>query len=101
MRNYPQFVFAVSCTTRTPRSGELDGREYYFINLSEFESRIEERDFAEWEALHGNHYGTLKSEIVRLRQAGHHVLLDLDVKGALNLRRQYPDAFLLFIAPPS
>jgi guanylate kinase len=101
MAQHSRFVFAVSCTTRNPRQGEQDGREYYFVSLEEFEARIARSEFAEWEALHGNHYGTLKDEIARLQQAGSHVLLDLDVLGALNLRLQHPEAFLLFIAPPS
>jgi guanylate kinase len=98
---YPRFVFAVSCTTRGPRPGELDGREYYFIRPEDFQRRVDADEFAEWEAFFGNRYGTLKSEIERLRQAGHHVMFDLDVKGALNLKGQYPEALLVFVAPPS
>ena len=97
----PAFVFAVSCTTRTPRTGEVEGREYYFIGAEEFERRVAAGEFAEWEALHAHRYGTLKAEIERLRRAGRHVLFDLDAKGALSLKRLYPEALLVFIAPPS
>jgi len=95
------FSFAVSCTTRAPRPGEVEGREYYFIKLDEFSRRVQADEFVEWEELHANRYGTLKSEIDRLRDIGRHVLLDLDVKGALSVRRSYVEALLVFIAPPS
>jgi len=97
----PRYRFAVSCTTRGPRAGEEHGREYYFLADEEFERRVAADEFAEWERLHARRYGTLKSEIARLRDAGHHVLFDVDVKGALRLKELYPEARLVFIAPPS
>lgn len=101
LAEFPRFAFAVSCTTRAPRAGELDGREYYFLSAEEFERRVAGGEFAEWEAFFGNRYGTLKAEIERLRRAGRHVVFDLDVKGALNLKRLYPEARLVFVEPPS
>lgn len=101
MAEFPVFSFAVSCTTRAPRPGEMEGREYYYLTDAEFTRRVEAGEFAEWEALHAHRYGTLRAEIERLRRAGRHVLFDLDVKGGLNLKRQYPEALLVFIAPPS
>ena len=94
-------MFAVSCTTRPPRTGEEHGREYYFLSHEDFDSHVKADDFVEWEQLHANRYGTLKSEIERLRALGQHVLLDLDVKGALNARERLHDVLLVFIAPPS
>lgn len=97
----PRYAFAVSCTTRAPRAGEVEGRDYYYLEDGEFQRRIDAEEFAEWEQLHARRYGTLKAEIERLRRAGRHVLFDVDVKGALNLKRIFPDALLVFIAPPS
>ncbi len=101
LAGHGRFAFAVSCTTRPPRAGEQEGREYYFIGPEEFEQRVQAGEFAEWEAFFAHRYGTLKAEIERLRQAGRHVVFDLDVKGALNLKGQYPEARLVFVAPPS
>ena len=81
--------------------GEVNGREYYFLSRDEFDAHVRNDDFVEWEELHANRYGTLKSEIERLRAMGRHVLLDLDVKGALNARERLADVLLVFIAPPS
>lgn len=101
LREAPRFAFAVSCTMRAPRPGEQDWREYYFLSEEAFDQHVALGDFAEWEALHARRYGTLKAEIQRLRDAGRHVLFDVDVKGALNLKAQYEEALLVFIAPPS
>jgi len=101
LREAPRFAFAVSCTTRAPRPGEEHGRDYYFLSEDAFDRHVAQGDFAEWEALHARRYGTLKAEIARLREAGRHVLFDVDVKGALNLKAQYPEALLVFIAPPT
>lgn len=95
------FRFAVSCTTRPPRKGELHGREYYFVSQEEFEQKIAAGAFAEWEALHARHYGTLLSELDRIRAEGRTAVLDVDVKGALSMRARLPEALLVFIAPPS
>ncbi len=101
LADYAHFRFAVSCTTRPPRAGEEHGREYYFIDQVEFDKRVADGDFAEWEALHANRYGTLISELDRIRAEGCHPVLDVDVKGALNIQRRLPDSLLVFIAPPS
>jgi guanylate kinase len=101
LAEHKRFAFAVSCTTRAPRPGERDGREYYFLAPEDFERRVAAGEFAEWEAFFGNRYGTLKAEIERLRQAGRHVVFDLDVKGALNVKGLYPEALLVFVEPPS
>lgn len=94
---------SVSATTRQPRGQEQDGREYYFISRERFEQLIGEDAFVEWEQVYqGTYYGTLKSEIERIEQAGHHVVFDIDVKGGINIKRLFGErARAIFIAPPS
>ncbi len=91
---------SVSATTRSPRPDEQDGREYYFLSKQEFLDRVEAGDFVEYAEVHGNLYGTLKSELVRLRGTELDTVLELDVQGAVAVRELYPDAILIFIAPP-
>ena len=93
--------YSVSCTTRLPRTGEVDGRDYYFLSQGEFESRRERGEFAEWAEVHGRLYGTLRSEVRRVLEAGRHVLMDIDVQGATQFHAAFPDAVLIFILPPS
>lgn len=95
--------FSISCTTRAPRGKEQDGKEYYFISNDEFARRIKEDLFVEYENVYaGTYYGTLKSEIERIENKGHHVVFDVDVKGGLHLKQLFGDrALSLFIAPPS
>ena len=104
LTEYPgQFELSVSCTTRAPRGEEVNGREYYFISVEEFQQRIAGDEFIEYEQVYeGLYYGTLKAEIERIEQAGHQVLFDVDVKGGLNLKRILGDrALSVFICPPS
>ncbi|HEX3868434.1 MAG TPA: guanylate kinase, partial [Gemmatimonadaceae bacterium] len=93
--------YSVSCTTRSPRPNEIDGRDYYFLNDAEFRRREEAGDFAEHAAVHGRQYGTLKSEIARVLDAGKHVVLDIDVQGTRQLRQAFPGAVTVFVLPPS
>ena len=94
--------FSVSATTRQKRAGEQEGVSYYFLNKEDFEEKISTGGFIEHEFFFGNHYGTLLDKTVEIIDAGTHILLDLDVKGALNLKRLFPDnSLLLFIKPPS
>ena len=95
--------FSVSATSRPPRGKEQDGVEYYFITPEEFRKRIENGDFIEFQEVYKDRfYGTLKSEIERIEQSGHHVVFDVDVKGGVNLKKIFGDkALALFIAPPS
>ena len=97
------FELSVSCTTRAPRGEEVHGREYYFISLEEFEKRIKKGDFIEYEQVYeGLYYGTLRSEIDRIEQAGRAVIFDVDVKGGINLKRILGDkATSIFVCPPS
>lgn len=99
----PQLAFSVSCATREKRVNETDGKDYYFITAEEFRKRIENQEFAEWEEVYEDHfYGTLKSEIERLQKDGKHVIFDIDVKGGLNLKKQFGNkAVAIFVQPPS
>ncbi len=94
--------FSVSTTTRAPREGEQDGVDYYFISEDEFRTHIENDDFVEYEQVYaGRFYGTLKSEIARILDSGRNVILDIDCKGGINVKRLYgDDALAVFIAPP-
>lgn len=91
----------VSVTTRAPRSDESDGVAYHFVDDATFDSLVEEGAFLEWASVHNHRYGTLKSEVNRSIDAGHSVVLEIDVQGALNVRKECPHAVLIFIEPPS
>ncbi len=99
---YPGMLFSVSATTRKMRSGELNGKDYFFLAKEEFQKRINDGDLVEWEEIYGNYYGTLKSEVDKALDQGKVMLFDVDVKGALSIKRMYGnDAVLIFIEPPS
>ncbi|MDQ6925298.1 MAG: guanylate kinase [Candidatus Eremiobacteraeota bacterium] len=93
--------YSVSCTTRAPRPGEIDGRDYYFLTPEAFDEAAVRGAFAEWAIVHGNRYGTLKREVERVIAAGRHVLMDIDVQGARAFSVAFPDAVRIFILPPS
>lgn len=95
--------FSVSATNRAPRPGEIDGVSYNFLTTEQFRSLIDQDDFVEWEEVYdGRYYGTLKSEITKTIRQGHNVILDIDVKGAINVKKLYGDkALTIFIQPPS
>lgn len=103
LQEIPDLEFSVSCATRKPRDYETDGKDYYFISAAEFKEKIKNDEFAEWEEVYkDNFYGTLKSEIKRILDRGHSVIFDIDVKGGINLKNQYPENSLsVFIMPPS
>jgi guanylate kinase len=93
--------YSISCTTRHPRAGEVAGRDYFFLTPEEFRARRERGEFAECAEVHGQWYGTLRSEIERVLAQGSHVIMDIDVQGAAQLARAYPHAVLVFVLPPS
>ena len=101
LKRRPDLGYSVSCTTRAPRPGEVDGRDYYFLSRAEFLRRREAGDFAESAEVHGNLYGTLKSEIRRVLKQGQHVVMDIDVQGAVQLVRAFPETVTIFVLPPS
>jgi guanylate kinase len=86
IRDTADFLFSVSCTTRTPRPGEVDGRDYHFISRDDFERRIEGGEFLEYAFVHGNYYGTLRENVSRELEAGRDVLLEIDIQGAATVR---------------
>jgi guanylate kinase len=102
LNKYGDFRFSVSATTRNMRPGEVNGKQYYFMSKEEFKDRLSKGEFVEHEEIFGNFYGTLHSEIGKAIENGEFLIFDIDVKGALSLRKAYPDeTLLLFIAPPS
>lgn len=96
-----RYVFSISATTRPPRIGERDGVDYHFLSEPDFERRVEAGDFAEWARVHGRYYGTLRSTLEEAAEAGRHVVLDIDVQGARQIRESIPDAKAVFVVPPS
>lgn len=103
LKFYKNLAFSVSATTRAKRAGEMDGRDYYFIGVEDFKSLIGEHAFLEWEEVYeGQFYGTLKKEVERLWKEGKHVIFDIDVQGAINIKKAFPDKTLtIFVKPPS
>lgn len=93
--------YSISCTTRAPRSGEANGRDYFFISREDFERRQTGHEFAESAAVHGELYGTLRSEVERVLDSGRHVVMDIDVQGALQFKASFPAAVTVFVLPPS
>ncbi len=106
LRQTPDFIYSVSCTTRAPRPGEIQGEDYFFISEDEFRSRIEAREFLEHANVHGNLYGTLRSTVIEHLEEGVDVLIDVDIQGVSAIRA-FPDAYIqealadVFIMPPS
>lgn len=99
-REYPDNVcFSVSYTSRSPRIGENHGKDYYFTDNETFEHKIKNNDFLEWARVHGNYYGTGKSEVEEILHSGKHCILDIDVQGADSVRSSGIPAMFLFIAP--
>ncbi|HMT63789.1 MAG TPA: guanylate kinase [Ottowia sp.] len=92
---------SISHTTRAPRGQEKHGREYYFIDNAEFDTKIAAGDFLEWAHVHGKRYGTSRQAIEARIAAGGDVVLEIDWQGALQIQRQFPDAVLVFVLPPS
>lgn len=103
LKKYASLSFSVSATTRAPRKEEKDGKDYHFISLESFRKKIHENAFIEWEMVYeGKYYGTLKSELQRIWDAGKTPVLDIDVQGAIHVQQQFnKNAFSIFIAPPS
>ena len=99
----PYVAKTISHTTRTPRPGEKDGVDYYFLTTEEFKKKIKNGEFLEWEEVYrDNFYGTLKSEVERIWTNGKHVIFDIDVSGGLRIKRKYPhETLAIFVKPPS
>lgn len=97
----PDLGLTVSAATRAPRPGEIDGVSYHFMTKSEFDAHVAAGDFLEHAEVHGNYYGTLKSEVNKNLDAGRSVILEIDIQGGLNVRKVFPKVVLIFIEPPS
>ena len=94
-------VYSISMTTREPRDGEIDGEDYYFVSRDEFERRIEEDQFLEYAEFVGNYYGTPKDKVEAQLDLGKEVVLEIEVQGALQVRKKAKDGVFVFIAPPN
>ncbi len=103
LKKLDNLCFSVSATTRKKRGAEVDTKDYYFISKEEFVSRNNKEEFLEWQEVYdGNFYGTLKSEVESLLEQGKNVIFDIDVKGALNIKKEYGErALAIFVQPPS
>lgn len=103
LEKYPQLAFSISAATRSPRGNEVNGKDYYFMKVEEFQQKIQKGEFVEWEMVYeGKYYGTLKKELDRVWKENKCPLLDIDVKGAIHVQTQYPQTSLsIFIEPPS
>ena len=95
------FWISVSATTRSPRNGEVTGENYYFITKEKFLERIASDDFLEYAEVYGNYYGTPKSEVLKVLDDGRDVILEIDIQGALKVKKAYPKGLFIFILPPS
>jgi len=97
---FQNFIFSISATTRKKRDCEIDGKDYYFLSEGEFKKKIDNDEFVEWERFYDYYYGTPKSFVDNNLEKGISVLFDVDVKGALSIKKKYPDALLFFVMPP-
>ena len=101
VEEFPELTFSVSCTTRAPRAGELDGRDYNFISKKKFNELKEQGGFAEYAEVHGHHYGTLLAPMDEALKKGLDLLFEIDIQGARQLKRNFPHGCYVFIFPPS
>ncbi len=101
MRRYDNYAFSVSATTRKPRPGEVNGREYFFVDKEHFEQMIEHNELLEHACYVGNYYGTPRSYVEEQLAAGKDVILEIETQGALIIKDKFPDSLLLFVMPPS
>lgn len=101
LQKNPDFMLSISCTTRSPREGEIDGVNYFFMTKEDFKQCIENNKFLEWAEFAGNFYGTKKKYIQKCLEEGKDIILEIETKGALQVKKQMPESVLIFIAPPS
>ncbi len=101
MDKYDNYALSISATTRSPRQGELDGREYFFRTREEFEGLIQGEQLIEYAEYVGNYYGTPKAYVQEQLKAGKDVILEIEIQGALKVKEKFPDTLLLFVTPPS
>lgn len=101
VQNVPGLIFSISFTTRAPRPGEVDGKDYFFITDAKFDDMVARGEFVEWVEVYGRKYGTGRTWLESVLSTGQDVLLDIETTGAKNLRETIPDAHMIFILPPS
>lgn len=101
VQEYDNYALSISATTRKPRPGEENGREYFFLNKEEFEQKIAANGLIEYACYCDNYYGTPRAYVEEQLAAGKDVILEIEIQGALKIKKQYPDALLLFVMPPS
>jgi guanylate kinase len=101
LRNIRQVGYSVSYTTRNPRPGEVNGREYFFVETEEFKEMMARDEFLEWAQVHGKLYGTGRNQVINELKAGRDIILEVDVQGAASVRKLIPDSVSIFILPPS
>ena len=101
LETYDNYALSVSATTRSPRPGEIDGKEYFFKSVDEFEKMIAQDELIEYAKYVNNYYGTPKDYVMQQLEAGKDVILEIEIQGALKVREKYPDTLLLFVTPPS
>ncbi len=97
----PFIKLSISATTRKPREGEIDGKNYFFMEKTEFEKRLRNNEFLEYANVYGNYYGTPKEYVMMEIKKGNHVLLEIDTQGAFQIKEKYPEGIFIFILPPS
>ncbi len=100
-QNHPEILISISATTRSSRAGEQDGVNYFFIDKENFEKRIDQEDFLEYAQVYDNYYGTPKAFVIERLMEGTDVLLEIDIQGALQVRKKYPEGVFIFVLPPS
>jgi guanylate kinase len=98
---FPDLVYSISVTTRSPRPGEINGKHYFFISPEEFRKKIDTNEFAEWASVHGHFYGTPKIFIDNTIASGRHIIMDIDVFGKIKFDKVYPQAIGVLLSPPS
>ena len=101
LKQYDNYALSISATTRNPRPGEEDGREYFFKTVEDFEKMIAKDDLIEYAMYVGNYYGTPKAYVEEQMQAGKDVILEIEIQGAMKIKEQFPESLLLFVTPPS
>ncbi|MBS4027270.1 MAG: guanylate kinase [Ignavibacteriales bacterium] len=102
LQRHPEFVFSISATTRKKRPNEIDGKDYFFLSQESFKKKITENEFIENEEIYGDYYGSLKKQVDEALHHGQNMVFDIDVKGALAIKKTYPEnAVLIFVVPPT
>ncbi|VBB07953.1 guanylate kinase [Lucifera butyrica] len=101
LRSHPELHYSISATTRSPRQGEVDGINYWFMSHGEFQSMVAEDQLLEWAEVYGNYYGTPRRYVMELLEAGKDVILEIDTQGAMQVKHKFPEGIFIYIIPPS